>query len=326
MIKISCIIPQIKDDYLVNTVIDGLSILEQENKIEWLVSSLSYKNTYIKEKNRPSSIQDFINKAKQADIILLFWSKSGVDLDLIKQINCFNKTIFIDGSELGRNKRLDKDIVQKLNNLTWEGQGKIDQDLLNKCAGYFRREKPYINGIKPFPFGIERKYIGWNKNIVKDIDFVCIFGQEQYPPLRKKVRKILESFCKKNELVYVTEKTKTRDEFYNILARAKVGISVSGGGYDTARFWEILGNNCILLTEKIDIYNDEDKRLQYNNIYEFNNENDFEDLLIKITQYLRTDYNINDLKKDYQNIINNHSSKARVNEIIDYCKDKGIIK
>jgi preprotein translocase subunit Sss1 len=326
MIKISCIIPQIKDDYLVNTVIDGLSILEKENKIEWSVSSLSYKNINIKDNNRLNSKQDFINSAKQADIILLFWSKSGIDLDLIEQVGCFNKTIFIDGSELGRNKRLDKDIVQKLNNLTWEGQGKIYQDLLNKCAGYFRREKPYINGIKPFPFGIERKYIGWNENIVKDIDFVCIFGQEQYPPLRKKVRKILENFCKKNELVCVTEKTKTRDEFYNILARAKVGISVSGGGYDTARFWEILGNNCILLTEKIDIYNDEDKRLQYNNIYEFNNENDFEDLLIKITQYLRTDYNINDLKRDYENIINNHSSKARVNEIIDYCRDKGIIK
>lgn len=311
--KIAVIPPKNRLDYLTSTIIDGLNELKNNNEVDFLVASLENRN-------------QFIDYAKNADIITFSWGKGDTDHELAQNIDCFNKTIFIDGSELGRNRRLDKKIVKELNDGTWNGQGKIDKDLLIKCAGYFKREKPYIDGIIPFPFGIEKKYINWNKSIDKDIDFVCIFGQEQYPPLRKKVKEILQDFCKKNDLVCVTEKTKTKQEFYNILSRAKVGISVSGGGYDTARFWEILGNNCILLTEKIDIYRPQDKKLQYNNIFEFINENDFEDLLNKITIYLRTDYNAIDMEKEYNEILKNHSTVARVKEIIDYCKYKGIIK
>jgi REP element-mobilizing transposase RayT len=311
--KIAVIPPKNRLDYLTSTVIDGLNELRKQDKVDFLIADSKNRN-------------EFISYAKQADIITFSWGKGDTDYELAQNIDCFNKTIFIDGSELGRNRRLDNKIVKELNENTWEGQGKIEKDLLKKCAGYFRREKPYIDGIIPFPFGIEKKYINWNKDIVKDIDFVCIFGQEQYPPLRKKIKQVLIDFCKKNELSCITERTKDKQEFYNILARAKVGISVSGGGYDTARFWEILGNNCILLTEKIDIYRPEDKKLEYNNIFEFIDEKDFEDLLNRITLYLRSDYNTQGMVQEYNEILKNHSTVARVNEIIDYCKYRGIIK
>lgn len=325
MINIACIIPIKKDDYLTNTVIDGLSQLENEGDVSYFVSSNLYKNENIKSKNIKID-DDFIEYAKNADIIMLFWSKDGTDINTANKINRYDKTIFIDGGELGGNKRLDREIVDKINNLKWENQGKIDIEMLQKCAGYFRREKPYIKNIIPFPFGIERKYINWNKDIKKDIDFVCIFGQQDYPPLRKQVKEILEDFCKKNNFSCFTQKTKTKEEFYDVLSRSKVGISVSGGGYDTARFWEILANDCILLTEKIDIYKPEENRLSYSNIYEFNNKNDFLDLLNNISEYLINDYDIDRITSEYNKIIDKHSTKSRAQEIIDYCKYKGIIK
>ncbi len=326
MINIACIIPNKKDDYLTNTVIDGLSQLENEGEINYFVSSNLYKNENIKEKNRRVNDSNFIEEAKSADIIILFWSKDGTDINTANKINRFDKTVFIDGSELGGNKRLDEEIVNKVQNLKWENQGKIDVEMMQKCIGYFRREKPYINGIIPFPFGIERKYINWNKEIKKDIDFVCIFGQQDYPPLRREVKEILEDFCKRNNFSYFTQKTKSKDEFYNILSRAKVGISVSGGGYDTARFWEILANNCILITEKIDIYRPENHRLNYKNIFEFNNKNDFLNVLTRVSQYIVNDYDTDYISDEYKEIIEKHGTRSRVKEIIDYCKYKGIIK
>ena len=80
------------------------------------------------------------------------------------------------------------------------------------------------------------------------------------------------------------------------------------------------------MTEKIDIYKPEEDRLSYSNIYEFNNKNDFLDLLNKISEYLINDYDIDRITSEYNKIIDKHSTKSRAREIIDYCKYKGIIK
>ncbi|MBU1557855.1 hypothetical protein KKC45_02740, partial [Patescibacteria group bacterium] len=120
-------------------------------------------------------------------------------------------------------------------------------------------------------------------------------------------------------------RTKTPKEFYNILARTKVGVSVSGGGYDTARFWEILGNNCILLTEKIDIFKKEDKKFGYKTIYEFKDLKDFKIQLEKIGEYLKNNYDDKKNLTEFQEIIRNHSSSARVEFILEEARKNGLI-
>jgi len=40
------------------------------------------------------------------------------------------------------------------------------------------------------------------------------------------------------------------DEYMGLLARAKIGITVRGFGYDTIRFWECLASGCLLLAEE----------------------------------------------------------------------------
>ena len=92
------------------------------------------------------------------------------------------------------------------------------------------------------------------------------------------------------------------------------------------RFWEILGNNCLLLTEKIDIYQPESKRLDYKRIWEFGNLHDFRYQLDKISDFLRKEYDQEKLNSEYQKILSEHSSASRVKEILLMAAKKGIIR
>ncbi len=324
MKKIAVITPINKSDYLANTVLDGLIELTSVGELEFRMTG-NYPtpfevNSYV------LSDEDFIEYAKSADLIILAWGKKSTNYALAEKIGMWNKTVFVDGSELGKDNRFNIDIQDQVMKGTYDGIGAIDQTMLEKCRRYFRREKPYRNGILSFPFGIERRYgEHYSPEIKKDIDFVCIFGQENYPKMRKEARLLLEKFCKKNNFTCATSKTKGfdfddstkiagRSEFYSLLARGKVGISIGGGGFDTARFWEILGNNCMLLTERIDI--DIPQSLAYSRIYEFSAIEEFEKKLIGLGEYIRMTYNQNDMIYEYRDILSKHSSRARVEYIL----------
>lgn len=302
-------------DGLARTIFDGLLELQKEKKeLEFFLSSEF--NYILPLEKCVLSRAEFIRYARQADFIFLIWSKDYTDFKLAEEISQWQKTIFIDGSELGKNNRFDASIQKDVLELKYKKQGAINKEMLQKCALYFRREKPYISSVIPLPFGIESIYLSrYKKDTKKDIDFHCVFGQDKYPPLRKYATEILIDFCRKNNFTYHIDKTKTREEFYDLLNRSKVGISIGGGGFDSMRFWEILGNNCLLLTEKIDIYPPDSDRLNYKRIYEFNNLCDFQFQLGKIFDFLRNGYEQEKLGEEYQKILKEHSSKARISEV-----------
>jgi hypothetical protein len=333
MYKIAVITPIHKNDYLTDTVLDGLLTLADKGEVRFTLPD-SYVSKLDIKTNKLTR-DTFKQFAEEADLVLFCWGKNNTDYELAEEVNKFSKTVFLDGSEIGRNGRLDREIQERILSGTYEGPGKIVEEMLKKCALYFRREKPYKNGIIPFPFGIEKKYVKYEPSVKKDIDFVCIFGQEEFPPLRKEVRLCLEEFCKREGFSCVTKQTKipffdvytsfARNRFYKLLARAKVGISVSGSGFDTARFWEILGNNCMLLTEKIDIYEENSPRLKYDRIWEFKDINEFKIQLEKFGNFLRNGYDLSKMQEEYRAISSQHSGAARVSEIIETAKRKGII-
>lgn len=324
--KIAIITPKFKNDYLANTIIDGLlqiGVHECRFSFDYVVPAAAH--------SWKVGRSDFLSFAKTADLIFFIWGKNNIDYDTAREIGRWDKTIFIDGSEVGKDNRYNKKIMQQVLKGIYGGLGAINAEMLEKCALYFRREKPYKvswspKEIIPLPFGIESRYlskISTDKN--KDIDFACIFGQEDYPRLRKHVRKYLEKFCKKNGFTCVTEKTKNADEFYEILSRAKVGISVGGGGFDTARFWEILGNNCLLMTETVDIYEPGSRMLDFKRITQFADLEDFKVKLESIAHFLRNGYDQNTLNKECATIIAHHSSRARVESILEMARSKGIV-
>jgi hypothetical protein len=334
MIKIAVILPFGRGHYTANTLLDGLFSLRQSGRLDFKISP-DYPAPFSLE-GASLSRELFSDYAKEADLIFLVYAKHGNNMELARSIDCFHKTIFIDGSELGGDRRYDAAIARAVVEGRYEGDGAIHAKMQKECPLYFRREKPYLDGIIPFPFGIERRYVRYNHNVKKDIDFVCIFGQEEYPALRKEAKEWLVAYCKKEGLVAVTEQTKGfsfddatkkagREDYYDFLARAKVGVSIGGGGFDTARFWEVLANNCILLTESIDIYEPGSHALSYSRIHQFKNMYDFAYHVKNITAFLRSGYDPMANFSEYENILSKHSSLARVEEILSKAKQKNLI-
>lgn len=332
---ISCILPKMRNDYLTDTVLDGLATLKQKENIYLLFPNYAYPSKVKIPEGKILPLIEFIKASKDADLILLFNAGQQVEEEVAEKIGMWHKTFFIDGSELGRNRRLDMKIKEALEDGTYSGKGAIRSDYLNKCAAYFRREPPYLNGVTPLPFGIERKYIHYSKKTKKDIDFVCIFGQEEFPPLRKEVRLALEQFCAENNFVCKTSQTKipffsihsafAQKRFYSLLARAKVGISVCGGGFDTLRFWEILGNNCILLTEKVGVYPEGTQELNFERIRQFSDSADFKLQLNKVAEYLQNGYDVTSMEAEYKEVLDRHSTLRRVRTILAVAEEKGIL-
>ena len=300
--RIALIKPVGRVDYLSRTLIDGLTALSKSGECQ------------------------LVNSPNNADLVIFSSygdETTAAGAKVVSEADCWTKTVFVDGSELGGNRRYTE-------------AGQINLEMLSKCALYFRREKPYPDGVLPLPFGIESRQIAYSPRVKKDIDFVCIFGQDKFPPLRAQAREALEEFCEKEKFSYRTKQTnflfwniyspRAQKRFYKVLARAKVGISVGGGGFDTARFWEILGNNCLLLTESMDIYPDNGaSELAYSRISQFKNLDGFKSQLKKMGEYVRTQYPPENLDSEYEEILTHHSSTSRVQCILDEAQARGII-
>ncbi|MDD5165082.1 MAG: hypothetical protein PHG25_00900 [Candidatus Pacebacteria bacterium] len=339
--KIAFIPPKKRSEYLTNTVLDGLLWLKRDGDgpasgIELALPPEEYLCPYDLSPYILNEAE-FDAFARSAHLIILPFGKNTTNYELAEKIGRWDKTVFVDGGELGKDRRYDTTIRAQVEEMTYDGFGKIYADMLSKCALYFRREKPYIKGIIPLPFGIESRYlVQFDPTKKRNIDFCCIFGQDEYPILRRHATKVLEKFCKKNGFICQTKKTKGftfeddqkvagRDPFYEILSRSKVGISIGGGGFDTARFWEILGNDCMLLTETIDIYEKDSTALNYKGIIQFKDLVDFEEKLVQVAGFLKNGYNQTDRSGEYAEIIKMHSSKARAMTVLTEAEKKGII-
>lgn len=337
MLKVAIIPPTKNGDYLLDTIVDGLISLISEGKNIEIKILNGYPSPIASElESFFAKEDDFVEYAKNyADIIFLCFRYKELNIKVAEKINRWDKTLFLDGSEYKHNNRLDFNIQYKVLNNSYDGPGAFNFSINSKAALYLRREKPYIENSIPTPFGIERRFISYEKGIKKDIDFACMFGQDDYPVMRKHCKSIIKDFCDRNNFSCYIGKTKGfshdlnkvagREEFYSILSRSKVGVSVGGGGFDTLRFWETLANNCILLTEKIDIYNPDDRSLEYQRVYQFNNLFDFKYQLEKLGNYLKNNYQQDSLDEEYNKILDDHSTKSRVIFILKEAKKRGII-
>jgi hypothetical protein len=327
--KIAIIAPKEKDDYLLNDCLDGLFELSKDRQDLVVRISSSFVHPFLAGmiSKIELSEKDFIDFARTADIIILGQRKGGTNFELAYKIGSWEKTVFLDGSELGGNRRFDFSIQDEVLRGQYGGNGCVDMKMLALCVAYFRREKPYLPGVTSFPYSIQSQYLKhYDRKKIKDIDFVCIFGQDEFPLMRRFAVKILEEYCKENGFTFRTGKTKDfdfslerkagRDEFYDLLSRAKVGISIGGGGFDTVRFWETLANNCILITERVDIFQPDGGELDYQRVYECNNLYDFKYQLQKVGEFLKSKYHQGDLDTEYQAILQKHSSKTRMDKFI----------
>lgn len=111
--KFAVITPITKGEYLTNTVLDGLESFRKQNKISYAITS-GYQDPFGLKQCKLSR-SDFIAYALCADGIFFCRLDNGqTNYELAKTINCFKKTVFIDGSELKGNRRLDPVIQEQI--------------------------------------------------------------------------------------------------------------------------------------------------------------------------------------------------------------------
>jgi hypothetical protein len=321
---IAVIGPRRRPDHLTRTLVDGLASLQEKGLVSFHTSA-TYGGHDVVRDEYALPRDPFIAFAREADLVLFCWGKDGLDAELPERVDRWEKTVYVDGSEPGHNRRLDYAVQRNILAGTHRGQGAIDTVMLARCPLYFRREKPYLPGILPLPFGIERRYRAeYRPGLEKPIDFFCVFGQDRYSTFRRHARAILREFCAAEGYSCVTSRLDNR-LFYQLLACSKVGISIGGSGYDTGRFWEVLGNNCLLITEAIDIFESESDELAYERIYECGNLYDFEACLRRVGTLLRGPYGELDLLPEYSAILARHSSEARILTILEAARRQRIV-
>lgn len=313
-----------RPDHLTRTLVDGLAAL-QEKGLAAFHTSAAYLDHAGGRDASALPREAFVAFAREADLVLLCWGKDGVDTELAERIDRWEKTAFVDGSEPGHNRRLDYGVQRDILARTHRGQGAIDTAMLARCALYFRREKPYLPGITPLPFGIERRYCAeYRPGLEKPIDFFCVFGQDRYSTFRRHARAVLREFCAAEGYSCITSRLDNR-LYYQLLACSKVGIAIGGSGTDTGRFWEVLGNNCLLITETIDVFERGSDELAYERIYECGNLYDFASCLRRVGIFLRGSYRALDLLPEYTAIMARHSSEARARRVLDTARRQGIV-
>ena len=204
--KIAVVTPIEHSDFLTDTVLHGLSDLKKEHP----TLSFFYPDDFPTADPYPFAADKGFLKdvrlprreleafAKTADLVILCYGKGDTtDVALVERIGGWQKTVYIDGSETGKDRWRDADVQMQIIDGTYTGLGAPDLRIAKLAKLYFRREKPYSGSIVPFPFGIETrfsKYVG----VKKDIDFACMFGQDGFPKARQYVKILLEKFCKKN--------------------------------------------------------------------------------------------------------------------------------
>lgn len=319
--KIFLILPD-HDDYLADTVFDGLLALTKENSVNFFINQSP--NHLAKENKKRTlkleHLKDFLNKA---DLIILAISGRSSREDLIPE-GVWHKVVVVDGREAGKTKMFAENFQAGI---------LAREDLLDKVKLYFKREGPYEGKVKALPFGILSEYQRWQPEIKKDLDFTCVFGQEVCPPERKQIREMVEKFCTENNLQCFTKSTRSfffgpyskfaRKRFWKILARSKIGISIRGAGMDTVRFWEILGNNCGLLTDNIGVFENPKQELNYSRIIEFGEPKDLGNFKLKlkeVKELLDKNPEFFNEQEEFEKILVKHDSKSRVLSILKSVK------
>lgn len=259
LMKIICITPFNKHDYLTDCVIQGLKELGHEliNTDPGNGFTTQYRGQYV------------IDQAKDADAALAFWSKlqlPGPRYHLMDHMKNIPKA-YIDGSEYNQ-------IGHPRKPSTW-----LAHDMLTGRADYyFKREcmpADIAQGVLPLPFAArDRDFKIPIEANARTIDIFAAFGQTMMDPIRSKLQSMMIEWRHwaggpKIELGPVDN-----EKYQQLTASAKICVNAHGGGQDCMRFWEIMAAGAACFTQKFDIvmphpYTDGWNMIEFSTVEEF---------------------------------------------------------
>ena len=292
--KILAITPNGKHDYLASSILEGL----KKYDIELYCTGKGNGDI-----NNITDIQ-FKEHYKTCDFIFAIWGKSiynnvkEPDYYLIDEVDGWDKTVYIDGSEYNYTGFNGKTDLQ-LNPL-----------FLNQAKYYFKREclPEHIRlGVLPLPFCSVDDDFKNLPTVEKDIDVLCAFGQTDTGQRAISVQACEE--LKSEGYRIINHKVPNYNECMN---RAKITIDAHGGGECNARAFQVMANKSLLFMERYNIVIpnliDTEHYVSWDN---------GDDLKNKIRKYLDNIDKIRILTNNsYDNVLNYHTSEKRVDYIL----------
>ena len=234
--RIACITPDNKRDYLVEMILEGLVDLGAE----LVVSDPGNGVT-----SHKMADDEFVREANTCDALFVFFGKvrqnKPVRRHLLNDIHLpREKLVYVDGSEW----RADgwdtpRQVVDSLDNPNLRrGEPWIDEEMLEQCGHYFKREcwpQDMSWGIKPLPFALSKRHIVEPKQ--KDIDVFCSFGH-------------IKTGLRRDGINVVVKSGMSQAEYIDMLARSRIVVDAWGGGDTTDRFWEGVGAKACVLYQR----------------------------------------------------------------------------
>lgn len=253
--KIACITPQNKRDYLCEMLLEGFNQLGHE----LIISDPG--NGFC---DASMSANDFVSAANKSDLVVSFFGKVRNNAPprhyLLPQIHQpRERKVFCDGSEWSATGW--EAPHQASNSLVDPSQRRgdpwLDAKMLEQCGFYFKREcytQDVEKGIIPLPFAlVERHVLEFPQSYVdvgeKDIDVFCSFGHTK-TGMRKEAIAIAETLKQDGKLNVVVKSGMPQEEYQDALRRARVVIDAWGGGDTTDRFWEGVGAQACVVYQR----------------------------------------------------------------------------
>jgi len=189
---------------------------------------------------------------KDVDVVMVGAAKPSCFTDyeaILPHLNATTKTVFIDGGDWdtigGDFKRLNcEGVFEKVIN-------KRPFDVVFKRE--YLKDVDYSSNVHPLPFSInEQRYKG-----VKQLPFrydVAFWAVESHP-IRKQVFDFMRPLydCATNGTIpnQVAKQYKRKGRFYfEEVKRTRISLNFRGTGWDTLRFWEIMGLGSFMISQR----------------------------------------------------------------------------
>lgn len=293
--KIVCITPNLKHDYLASSIIEGLKLLNCELYCSDTGNGIdkSYSDTEI------------VNHAKNADYIFVFWGKvrsnNPPKYYLLDLINRKDRTVYIDGSEITYTGHHGND--------PW-----LNPLMLLKCKWYFKREctsDDLVKGIIPLPFAAVSEYFKTDKfNDNKSIDLLCTWGGNDKTGMRQACNHVAWMIREKGYNVVTSYQT----DYFKSISDSWIVLDAHGSGQCNARLWQIASNYSLPCIQKWTI----ECPHSFTNgidILEYDTISNLYDVVVK---HLSNKQLIKEMtNKCFENVSTYHTSTDRVNYIFN---------
>jgi|SRR5437867_251357 len=264
----------------------------------------------------------------------------------------FPPIVFIDSAD---DAKIRHDLVRRFpiriyfkREYAWKRAGQIRQFV--DCARSFRFDRKLFAKTYPFPMSIVVDAVPVRDVQVKDID-VSFYGHAshrkrvkamhvlhklakdglrvagsifaaptdrkyklQATPFRRLMTKILDPSYASDE---DTKRKLSPAEYYDVLSRSKVAVSVRGGGFDTYRYWEIVACGSLLLSEAPDIVIPNNFEHEKHAVFCRPDLSDLEDLA---RYYIRHEDERQAIATNgYAHLLKHHTCERRAEYFLDIC-------